>query len=123
MPGLPNQWNTSGPANSQWIQAFTLQNDDGTPINTTGWTWEFVIRPTVTDKTNPALIQVTTSTTTQGYITADTTTGIVTVVLNPAATTLLGEGARPYTLWSNPDTSQELAWVTGTFTSQLIAAA
>lgn len=123
MPGLPNQWNAFTPAGSQWIQAFTLQNDDGTPVNVTGWTWEFVIREHVTDATSPALVQVTTTPSSQGYITVDTVTGTVTVVLNPAATALLSKGARPYTLWSNPGTTTALAWVDGTFNSQLVAAA
>jgi len=118
---LPNQWNASSPAGSQWSQAFTLQNDDGTPVNVTGWTWEFVIRPTVADMTSPALVQVTTTVNAQGYITVDTVTATVMVVLNPAATTLLGKGARPYALWSQPGTSLALAWVEGVFNSQLIA--
>lgn len=123
MASLPNQWNASTPARSQWAQSFTLQNDDGTPVNTSGWTWEFVIREHVTDTASPALVQVSTTVNTQGYITANTATGTVTVVLNPAATALLGKGARPYTLWSNPGTTQALAWVDGTFNTQLIAAA
>jgi hypothetical protein len=123
VPGLPNQWNAFTPAGSQWIQAFTLQNDDGTPVNIAGWTWEFVIRPNTTDTASPALVQVTTTSSAQGYITVDTVTGTVTVVLNPAATALLSKGARPYTLWSNPGTTTALAWVDGTFNSQLVAAA
>lgn len=121
MSSLPNQWNASSAAGSQWAQAFTLQNDDGTPVNVTGWTWEFVIRPTVADTVSPALVQVTTTAGAQGYITVDTTTATVMVVLNPAATSLLGRGARPYALWSNPGTTTALAWVEGVFNSQLIA--
>lgn len=123
MPGLPSQWNAWTPAGSQWTQTFTLQNDDGSIVNIAGWTWELVIRPTVTDATSPALVQVTTTASSQGYITANATTGTVTVVLAPAATTLLGKGARPYTLWANPGTSQATAWLDGTFNSQLVAAA
>lgn len=123
MGGLPNQWNASSPAGSQWAQNFQLQNDDGTPVNVSGWTWEFIIRPNVTDATSPALVQVTTSATAQGYITIDAVTATVTVVLAPAATVLLGKGARPYTLWSNPGTTQAVAWVDGTFNTQLVAAA
>jgi hypothetical protein len=120
---LPNQWNATAAAGSQWAQAFQLQNDDGTPVNITGWTWEFVIRLTVTDAASPALVQVTTAANSQGYITVNTTTATVTVVLNPAATSQLGKGAKPYTLWSNPGTTTATAWVDGTFNSQLIAAA
>jgi hypothetical protein len=119
---LPNQWNTTVAAGSQWAQTFQLQNDDGTPIDTTGWTWEFVIRPATNDTTTPALVQVTTTPTAQGYIATDPATGAVTVVLAPVATSLLGRGARPYTLWSNPGTPQATAWVEGVFNSQLVAA-
>lgn len=122
MSALPNQWNASGPAGSQWTQAFQLVNDDGTPVNITGWTWEFVIRPTVVDTASPALVQVSTTVNSQGYITVDTTTATVMVVLNPAATSPLGKGARPYALWSQPGTTAATAWVEGVFNSQLIAA-
>lgn len=121
MSALPNQWNASSPAGSQWSQSFQLVNDDGTPVNVTGWTWEFVIRPTVADTASPALVQVTTTVSAQGYITVNTTTATVMVVLNPAATSLLGKGAKPYALWSNPGTTTATAWVEGTFNSQLIA--
>lgn len=121
MSSLPNQWNTTTPAGSQWAQAFQFHNDDGTPVNVSGWTWEFVIRPAVTDIASPALVQVTTTVSAQGYITVDTTTATVMVVLNPAATSLLGKGARPYTLWSNSGTTQALPWVEGVFNSRPIA--
>lgn len=123
MASLPNQWNTTAAAGSQWAQAFQMQNDDGTPVNVTGWTWEFVIRPNVTDTASPARVQVTTAASTQGYITVDTTTATVTVVLSPAATAGFGRSAQPFTLWSNPGTSQALAWVDGIFNTQLVAAA
>lgn len=121
MASLPNQWNASSPAGSQWAQAFQLVNDDGSPVNITGWTWEFVIRPTVGDTASPALVQVSTTVTAQGYITVNTVTATVMVVLNPAATSLLKKGARPYALWSNPGTTTACAWVDGVFNSQLIA--
>lgn len=123
MANLPNQWNASAAAGSQWAQAFQLQNDDGTPVNTVGWMWEFVIRPNIADASSPALVQVTTTASSQGYITVDTSTATVMVVLSPAATTVLGKGARPYALWSNPGTTQATAWVDGVFNSQLVAAA
>lgn len=123
MTSLPNQWNASSPAGSQWAQAFQLVNDDGTPVNVTGWTWEFVIRPNVADTASPALVQVTTTVSAQGYITVDTATATVMVVLNPAATAPLGKNSRPFTLWSNPGTTTATAWVEGRFNTQIIAAA
>jgi hypothetical protein len=108
-------------AGSQWQQTFTLTNPDGTPINLTGLTWEFVIRPTVQDAAVPPLVSVTTTPTSQGSITVTPLTGIVTVTLTPAATTLLGKGQRPHALWSNPGTPTAITWVAGNFTTQLVA--
>jgi hypothetical protein len=46
----------------------------------------------------------------------------VQVVLTPDATSLLGMGARPYALWSNPGTTTATTWCDGTFNTQLVPA-
>lgn len=122
MPQLPNQVTFSVAAGSQWVQTFTLTNA-GAPVDLTGLAWEFVIRPTVADATVPALIQVTTTPSAQGSIAVVPATGTVTVTLTPAATLLLGRGARPHALWSNPGTATATCWVEGAFNTQLVAAA
>ena len=115
---LPNQANFATAAGSQWAQTFTISG-----ANITGLSWEFVIRPTVTDATVPPLIKVTTTVSSQGQISVNVSAGTVQVVLTPAATTLLGKGARPYALWSNPGTTSATAWCEGVFNTALVAAA
>jgi hypothetical protein len=115
---LPNQVNFSAPAGSQWAQTVRI-----TGVDITGLAWEFVIRPNVADAAQPPLVKVTTTVSSQGYITVDVSAGTVQVVLTPAATALLGRGARPYALWSQPGTTQALAWIDGIFNTQLVAAA
>ncbi|NUP39510.1 MAG: hypothetical protein HOY76_21485 [Streptomyces sp.] len=115
MASLPNQVNFATAAGSQWAQTFQF-----TGVDLTGLAWEFVIRPTVTDATVPPLVKVTTTVSSQGQITMDTTAKTVQVVLTPAATTLLGKGARPYALWSNPGTTTATTWCEGVFNTALV---
>ncbi|MEU5426847.1 hypothetical protein AB0H73_14755 [Streptomyces olivoreticuli] len=123
MSGLPMQWNTWGAAGSLWAVTFALKNDDGTAMSIAGKMFEFVIRPSVTDATTPPLVKVTPTSGSQGYITIDTVAATVLVVLTPAATTLLGKGARPHALWMDPGLSTAETLVEGVFNSQLVAAA
>lgn len=118
MGNLPTQANFATAAGSSWAQTFQM-----TGVDISGLDWEFVIRPTVTDSAQPPLVKVTTTVSAQGQITVDVGASTVQVVLTPAATTLLGRGARPYALWSQPGTSQAVAWVDGSFNTQLVAAA
>jgi len=122
MPQLPNQVAFSAAAGSTWRQTYTI-TDQGGPVDLTGLTWEFVIRPNITDATSPALVSVTTTASPQGQITVTPLTGTVTVTLTPAATALLGKGSRPHALWSNPDTDTAICWAEGAFNTQLVAAA
>lgn len=118
------QVTTTAFAGSVWAETYTLTNPDGTPIDLTGLVFEFVIRPNTSDTTSPALVQVTSSSSNaQGGIAVTPLAGTVAVTLTPAATALLKQGARPYTLWSQPGTSSAVAWVTGTFNSMLVASA
>jgi hypothetical protein len=121
---LPTQVNAYCNAGFVWSETFTLtQSPGGPPVDLTGLVVELVIRPSVEDTTSPALVQVSSSgSNPQGSIAVTApTSGIVTVSLTPAATGLLGEGARPYTLCTNPGTSAAAAWVTGVFFSRLVA--
>ncbi|MEU0818950.1 hypothetical protein [Streptomyces mirabilis] len=117
MGNLPNQVNFATAAGSQWAQTFQF-----TGVDLTGLAWEFVIRPAVADVAQPPLVKVTTTVTAQGQITVDLTAKTVQVVLTPAATTLLGKGARPYALWSNPGTATATTWCDGVFNSSLVPA-
>lgn len=118
MSNLPQQVNFSAAAGSQWAQTFQITGTD-----LTGLGWEFVIRPTVVDTTTPAPVRVTTTPGAQGQISVDVGAGTVQVVLTPAATSLLGRGAKRYALWSNPGLASALPWCEGVFNIQSIAAA
>lgn len=106
-----------------WTQTYTLtQTPNGPPINLTGLVFELVIRPSLTDTTSPALVQVSSAASNaQGSVTVTPLSGIVTVSLTPAATSLLGQGERFYTLCSNAGTTTAALWVEGVFTSKLAA--
>ncbi|WP_327066884.1 hypothetical protein [Kitasatospora sp. NBC_01302] len=124
MPALPNQLNTTSASGSQWVTSYQLQNDDGTLMNITGKTFEFVIRPTTSDATEPALVSVnSTAANAQGYITVTPATSTLLVVLSPTATALIGQSAYPYSLWMDPGLSDATDLVTGTFYNALVAAA
>lgn len=121
MPQLPTTANFATAAGSLWRQTFTLTDSDGTPIDLTGLAWEFVIRPTATDTTTPALVAVTTTPSSQGQIDVVPLTGSVTVTLTSAATTPLGKGARPYALWSSPGGGTQTTWAQGVFNTLIVA--
>lgn len=118
---LPNQVQFASAAGSLWRRTFTITDDSG-PVDLTGLSWEFVIRPNATDATVPALVSVTTTPTAQGQIDVTPAEGIVTVTLTRAATALLGKGARPHALWSNPGQDDATCWCEGVFNTQLVAA-
>lgn len=122
MAQLPNQVQFSSAAGSLWRQRFTI-TDAGGPVDLTGLAWEFVIRPNTTDATVPALVSVTTTPSVQGQIDVTPAQGIVTVTLTPAATALLGRGARPHALWSNPGQADSVCWCEGVFNTQPVAVA
>lgn len=122
VPIFPNVVPAYVDAGGQWTETYTLTDNSGNPINLTGLTFTLVVRPTVTNLTEPALVSVnSTAPTSQGSITITPLTGVVAVVLTPAATTVLSAGVYPYGLWSSAGTSTATPWVTGNMTSQLIA--
>jgi len=123
---LPTQVNIFVVSGSMWDEGYQLLDDppDPTPMNITGKTFKLAIRPTVTDAAPSPLITVSSQVATaQGYITVDTGTSSLLVVLSPTATALLGHGARPYTLWMDPGLTTATDLVNGTCYSTLAAAA
>lgn len=110
---------TSG---SAWTWTYPLTDSSGNPLNLTGLTFEFVVRPTVTNTVEPGLISVSsTASNSQGSITITPLAGLVTVTLTPAATSLLQDGVYPYGLWSSPGTSTATIWYDGNMTANLAA--
>lgn len=118
MSNLPAQVTFSSPAGSEWAQTFRMQG-----VDISGLDWEFVIRPTVVDRSDPPLVRVTPTVGVQGQITVDTGTDTVQVVLTSAATTALGRGPNRYALWSNPGTASQTCWCEGVFTALSVSAA
>ncbi|MFE3577858.1 hypothetical protein [Streptomyces vinaceus] len=123
MAELPLRWRTATVAGAQWSATFTLLDDDGTPMDITAKTFEFVIRPDAADATMPPLIKVTATATAQGYLVVDAIAATVQVVLTSAATTLLGTGCRPFALWMDPGQSDQTCLVEGPFYSRLVTTA
>jgi hypothetical protein len=122
VPALPNQINAQAVAGSVWDTNYQLLNDDNTPMSITGKSFEFVIRQAVTDTGSPLVSVNSSGPTSMGSITVDTAASSVFVSLTPAATTLLGQGARPYALWMDPGLVTATDLVIGTFNSALAAA-
>lgn len=124
MPILPNAAPAFATSGGQWATGYTFYNDDDTLMNLAGKTFEFVVRPTVSDATEPAQISVNSTTAgAQGYITVTLATSSILVVLSPTATALLGQSNRPYALWMDPGQTDATPVVVGLMNSQLVAAA
>jgi hypothetical protein len=118
--GLPNQIQINVAAGSQWAQGYQLLSN-GSPMDISTYTFEFVVRPNASDKTSPALVSVnSTESSSQGYIEVTVDTAVLIVVLSATATALLGGQAYPYSLWLNPGTSGQVDLVTGVSFCQLV---
>lgn len=120
---LPNAYTINTAAGSQWSASFTIQNDDGTLTDITNKTFEFVVRNRL--KTPGVVLFSVNSVSTNAYggIVVNLVTSTVSVVVTPAATSLVEEGGGPYTLWMDPNLSDATALVVGTFYTQPVAAA
>lgn len=113
---LPNRKDFATAAGPVWRVTFTI------PANITGMAWRFVIRINAEDQTEPPLVRITESSNSQGQITVNVPASTVQITLTPAATRSLGTGTWAHTLYSDADTDNEIAWVTGRFETQPIAA-
>lgn len=115
---------TTAAAGSEWNQTYSLQNDDGTPMNIVGKTFEFVIRNTATEaNTVTPIARITSSaSTTQGAIVVNTTASTVQVIISPTVTTPLWQSAWPYTLWMDPNLPDATVLVAGMFFTTAVAA-
>lgn len=120
MAALPNVFSIQMGIGSTWTQNYTIQNADGSAFNTTGKTWEFVIRndPSESTSTTP-VVKVTGTSGSQGVVTV--LNNVVTVSLTAAATAALTQKSYVYSLWMDPGLSDATAWVTGTVFATQIA--
>jgi hypothetical protein len=120
MGGLSNGWDAVLPAGSAMSAAFGLSNDDGTPYNVSGLTWEYVVHSDPADAS--PLISVTTTPNAQGSLTVTTSpTTQVALSLLHAATAALPPAAYRHALWSNPGQPSALCWMQGTLTVARVA--
>lgn len=121
---LPQPHAITAPAGAQWVESYQLLDDNGALAAITGKTFQFAIRPSTADTTQPAMVAVnSTAANGQGYITVTVATSTLQVVLSPSATLLLGAGARPYALWMDNGQPDAEVWLDGIFTTYLVAAA
>jgi hypothetical protein len=119
---LPNNYTIVTAQGSQWSAVFTIYNDDGSLANITSKVFEFVVRDR-TDAAGKVLFSFTSiSSNSYGSMVVSTTNSTVQVVVNPAATSLLGEGGGPYTFWMDQGLVDATALVTGVFLAQVVAA-
>ncbi|MGW3196328.1 hypothetical protein ACWDBD_17415 [Streptomyces sp. NPDC001118] len=120
---MPQLWAANAVSGSQWVTSFTLTNDDGSRMDITGKTFEFVVRASATDTSATPLAKVTSSSATaQGYITVTTVTSTVQVVLSPTATTGIPATGPWHWLWMDPGLADQTEVLSGPFYCQFAAA-
>lgn len=120
MGGLSNGWDAVVPTGSAMSNAFTITNDDGTPYNIGGLTWEYVVHADPADAA--PVISVTTTPNSQGALTVTTSpTSQVALSLLHAATAALRPAAYRHALWSNPGLPGALCWFQGSLTVAPVA--
>lgn len=123
MASLPELWAANATSGSQWVTSFTLTNDDGSRMDITNKTFEFVVRSSVTDTSPTPLAKVTgAGATVQGYITISAATSSVQVVLSPTATASIPPMGPWYALWMDPGLADATTVVHGPFYCQATAA-
>ena len=113
----PQVWTLELAAGSSMNATFTFTTGapgGTTPYSISGATWEYVVRATATTGGTP-LIEVTTSVSSAGLITATSTSTLSQIVLAlyPAATASLAPGAYSHGLWSNVGTTSQFCWALG----------
>lgn len=121
---LPLSWTTSEPQGSQWFTTFTLQNDDGTPMDITGKTFELVIRGDPKSLVSPIFAKIdSVAPNAQGFITVDVPGASLQAVLNSSTTAAMTSGyTYALALWMDPVLSDATALIVGQFYCQAVAA-
>jgi hypothetical protein len=108
------------PVGKTWAQCYTRRSG-GQLADISTSTFEFVIRPSTSDLTEPALISVSSAApSSQGVITVDTATASVMVQLTYTATLLLAAPSYSYSLWAFNGASRD-PWATGPIFPQPVA--
>jgi hypothetical protein len=119
---LPVPYNTIGYPGSLWAATFQFLNSDGSLMNITGKTFEYVLRVS-TSSTATATLSVSTTTTDNGSITVTTATSSILVTITPTGTSLLAQNTSyAATLWMDPNLSDATVMANGAFTTSGAAA-
>lgn len=123
VPVLPTRWDSEIIIGGKWGPVGAARDNNQQPMALDTKTFELVIRPKVTDTTQPPLIKVTADTSgAQGYITVDTVAGTLAVTVYATATTLLTPGVWVYELWMNPGMTDATPLADGYLVARLPAA-
>ncbi|NUR02468.1 MAG: hypothetical protein HOY79_39825 [Streptomyces sp.] len=116
---MPQLWAANAVSGSQWVQTFTLTNDDGTLMNIVGKAFEFVVRASATDTSPTPLAKVTSNgATAQGYITVTAASSTVQVVLMPTATASIPATGPWHALWMDSGLADQTELLYGPFYCQ-----
>lgn len=114
MTTLPNYLAIVASRASVWDSTFIFQNDNETPMDITGRTFELVVRPDVNDTAPTPLIKVSSAgATAQGFMVIDLMNSSVLVVVSPTANSINAGGY--FTLWMDPGLTTQTAMVQGPY--------
>lgn len=121
---LPNAISLLAPVGSQLNQSYQLLNDNGTLMNITNKTFEFVIRtdPSQTGVSTPVASVNSTVSTASGFITVTTNTSTLLVTVSATVMKTLTQQQYFYTLWMDQNLADATALVTGTLFAEFVAA-
>lgn len=116
---MPQLWAANAVSGSQWVQTFTLTNDDGTLMSIAGKGFELVIRASATDTSPTPLAKVTSGgATAQGYININTAASTVQVVLSPTTTASIPSTGAWHALWMDAGLADQTEILYGPFYCQ-----
>lgn len=113
---FPQPYNTIGYPGSLWAATFQFLNSDGSLMNITGKTFEWVLRTSTAQTGTPALSVNSSGATANGSIVITTSTSSILITLTPVGTaTLLANTAYAATLWMNPGLTDATVMTNGAF--------
>lgn len=119
---LPVPYNTIGYPGSVWAATFQFLNSDGSLMNITGKTFEYVLR-TSTAATGSPTLSVSTTSSADGSIVVTTSTSSILVTITPTGTALLAPNTvYSATLWMDPGLTDATVMANGAFTTSAATA-
>jgi hypothetical protein len=120
---FPVPYNTIGYPGSQWAATFQFLNSDGSLMNITGKTFEYVLRISSSISGAPALYISSSASSANGSITITTGTSSILAVITPTGmNTLEPNTIYAATLWMDPGNTDATVMANGSFNVQTAAA-